>query len=137
MYFFPETFRFGEFSRVHLHLTGGSYLSTQAFVVGVNGALVSNNGKDKYGHESRYSAKDIFPSYENGGKNTYVFGVNLSLPDANLQNAYDESRLAELTLEISTKKIIDENKRLYSDPVEIVKTDPINVVILPFQALSK
>ncbi|MCH8119640.1 MAG: hypothetical protein IIC00_07925 [Planctomycetes bacterium] len=122
---FPETFRLRELARAHLNLTGGNYLSTSAYVVDVNTTLVANKGK------FMYSTKRIFPAHEDGWKNIYIMGMN---PWVSVEDSIDKIAKpgpAEISFDICLRKIIDEDKSLYSEPIESLKTGPINVVILP------
>lgn len=122
---FPETFQLRQLSRIHLHLIGADYLNKTDYIVQVNTTLTANDGK------FRYSTQRIFPSKGEGWKNIYVLGMN---PWNSVKDSIDriaKPGSAQITLDICTRKIIDENKDLYSEPIENVKTGPINVTILP------
>lgn len=122
---FPETFRLQELARVHIHSTGGDYISTSAYVVDVSATLVANKGKFKY------STKRIFPAHEDGWKNIYIMGMNPWVSVGDSIDKIAEQGPAEISFDICLRKIIDEDKSLYSEPIESLKTGLINVVILP------
>jgi len=121
---FPETFRLRDLARVHLYLTGGNYLNIPGYVVEVNATLVANNGNFEY------STNRIFPAHKDDRKSIYIMGMNpwVSKKDSKYINA--EAGPANLIFKVSTRKIIDGKKMLYSEPVESVNTGPINVAIL-------
>lgn len=125
---FPETFRLHRSARVHIHLTGVKYLD-ENHVVDVNATLVSNDSK------SRFSTKKIFPSHGTGWKNIYIFEMNPWEAAGDSKTKSVKPGHAKLSVEVFTRKILDECAKTYSHPIDHVKTDPINVTILPGRPL--
>ena len=124
---FPETFRLRRSPRIHIHITGAKYLDNN-HVVDVNATLISKDGK------SKYVTKKIFPSHGIGWKNISVLEMNpWNTRESRARRVKPGG--AKLSLEISTRKILDERAKTYSEPIENVKTDAINVFIQPGRAL--
>lgn len=124
---FPETFRLRRQVRMHIHLTGSKNFD-ENHVFDVNATLISKDDK------SRFSTKKVFPFQSTGWKNIYVLEMN---PWENVEHLRGKMKPgpAELSVEVSTRKILDGKTKTYSEPIDHVKTDAINVWIEPGQPL--
>jgi hypothetical protein len=121
---FPETFRIGESACVHLHFTGSDYLEKPDCIIGVNTFFAANKGKFKY------TTDRIFPTRKDEWKNIYIMEVNPWTAD---EGSVDKTAIpgsAEVSFEMCIRNI-NTNGNSFSEPIESIKTDPIQIVILP------
>lgn len=122
---FPDIFQIGRLARIHLSLTDARYLAESQHVVEVNLTLAANDGKFKY------SAKRIFTEHGEGLKSIYVVAFNPWGLAEGCEEKIAKEGPAQIEMEISTRKVLDEKTLKYSEPIETVKTGPIDVTILP------
>ncbi|MHC4645052.1 MAG: M56 family metallopeptidase, partial [Planctomycetota bacterium] len=125
---FPETFRLFRSVRVHVHLTGVDYLN-EDHVVDVNATVVSGKGN------SKFSTQEIFPFSRVGWRNIYVLEMNPWGPARESTSGTVKPGRADLSIEVVTRKILDESAKEYSHPTDHVRTAPISVNILPGRRL--
>jgi hypothetical protein len=124
---FPETFGLHRSARIHIHLTGGKDLD-ENHVFDVNATLISKDGK------GTFSTKKIFRVHGTDWKNIYVFEMK-PWEDLKGLKGRVKTGLAKLSVEVFTREILNEHTKTYSEPIDRVKTDPINVFIRPGRAL--
>jgi aspartate carbamoyltransferase regulatory subunit len=124
---FPETFRLHRSARVHIHLRGGKDLD-ENHVVDVNATLISKDGK------GTFSTKKVFPFHGSGWKTIYVLEMNPWGDTENSSGRVKPGR-AKLSIEVFTRRVLDEQAKTYSEPIDRVKTDAIDVWIEPGQPL--
>jgi len=125
---FPETFRLRRQVIMHIHLTGAKNLDKN-YVFDVNATLISKDGK------SKFSTKKIFSSHGTGWKNIYVLEMNPWGATGDSRNKNVKPGNAKLSVEVFTRKVLNEHAKTYSDPIDHVKTDAINVTVQPGRAL--
>ncbi|MBN1456593.1 MAG: hypothetical protein JW912_01930 [Sedimentisphaerales bacterium] len=124
---FPETFRFGRKFRVYIHLTGAKYLDKD-HIVDVSAKVVQQGG------EREFTTEEIFSSHGSEWKNVYVLKIN-PWDEARGSSRRLKGGSTKLSLEVSTRKIVNEETKTYSKPIGHVKTDAIDVKIQPGQSL--
>ena len=125
---FPETFRLYRSGRVHIHLTGGKDLN-ENHVFDVNATLISKNGR------GRFLTKTIFPFHSDARRNICVFQMNPWGPARQSTSGRVKPGGAKLSIEVFTRSILDEQENTYSEPIDRVKTDAIDVWIEPGRPL--
>lgn len=120
---FPETFRLRRTARAHIHITGIKY-PDKNHVVDVNATLISKDGK------GTFSTKKVFPFHDSGWKNIYVLEMN-PWEDTEGSSGRVKPEGAKLSIEVFTRRVLDELTKTYSELIDRVKTDAINVWVEP------
>lgn len=130
VWLFPETFRLGEPARMHLDFCKGQSVKNGADVIECSAVLKANRNKFKTSTRKMYRIKKDLRS-------VYVFEFMSWGPSRHSPDSYAMPGPAEISVEVVTRKALDEEAETYSPPIDRVKIKPMKLTILPKRSVTQ